>query len=63
MPDFTKFDGRRSTFLVLDDLMTEANDGIANLFTHHINDSVMFLTQNLFHINRHMHTEVCRRSI
>ena len=26
MPDFTKFDGRRSTFLVLDDLMSETND-------------------------------------
>jgi len=66
MPDFTKFDSRRSTFLVLEDLMTETNDGIANLFTkgsHHVNVSVMFLTQNLFHINRHMRTEVCRRSI
>jgi len=33
MPDVTKFDGRRSTFLVLDDLMSETNDDVANLFT------------------------------
>ena len=59
MPDFTKFDGRRATLLVLDDLMTETNDGVANLFTkgsHHRNVSVMFLTQNLFYKNRHMRT-------
>jgi len=52
MPDFTKFDGRRSTFLVLDDLMSEKNDDVANLFTkgsHHRNVSVMFMTQNLFY--------------
>ena len=59
MPDFTKFDGRRSTFLVLDDFMSEINDDVANLFTkgsHHRNVSVMFLTQNLFYKNRHMRT-------
>jgi len=59
MPDFTKFDCRRSTFLVLDDLMSVTNDDVANLFTkcsHHINVSVMFLTQNLFYKNRHMRT-------
>ena len=59
MPHFTKFDGRRSTFLVLDDLMSETNDDAANLFTkgsHHRNVSVMFLTQNLFYKNRHMRT-------
>jgi len=39
--------------------MTETNDGVANLFTkrsHHRNVSLMFLTQNLFHKNRHMST-------
>ena len=44
MPDFTKFDGRRSTFLVLDDLMSETNDDVANLFTkgsHHRNVSAV----------------------
>jgi len=59
MPDFTKFNGRRSTFLVLDDLMSETNDDVASLFTkgsHHRNVSVMFLTQNLFYKNRHMRT-------
>ena len=59
MPDVTKFDGRRSTFLVLDDLMSETNDDVANLFTkgsHHRKVSVMFLTQNLLYKNRHMRT-------
>jgi len=59
MPDFTKFDGRRFTFLVLDDLMSEKNEDVANLFTkgsHHRNVSVMFMTQNLFYKNRHMRT-------
>ena len=59
MPSFTKFDDRRSTFLIMNDLMTETNDGVANLFTkrsHHRNVSVMFLTENLFHKNRHMRT-------
>ena len=52
MPDFTKFDGRESTFLVLDNLVSETNDDAANLFTkgsYHRNVSVMFLTQNLFY--------------
>jgi len=59
MPDFTKFDGRRCTLLVLDDLMSETNDDVANLFTkgsHHRNVSVMFLTQNIFYKNKHMRT-------
>jgi len=55
MPDFTKFD-RRSTFLVLDDLMSETNDDVANLFTkgsHHRNVSVMFLTNLILQKQAH----------
>ena len=47
------------TLLILDDLMAEADDSIANVFTkisHHRNVSVIFLTQNLFHKNKHMRT-------
>jgi len=57
MPHFTKFDGRESTFLVLDNLVSETNDDVADLFTkgsYDRNVSVMFLTQNLFYKNRHM---------
>jgi len=56
MPHFTKFDGRRSTFLVLDDLMSETNDDAANLFTkgsHHRNVSVMFLTELILQKQAH----------
>jgi len=58
MPDFTKFDGCRSTFLVLDDLMSETNDDVGNLFTkgsHHRNVTVMFVTKPILQ-NRHMRT-------
>jgi len=59
MPNFTTFDGRRPVLLIIDDLMSETNDTVANLFTkgsHHRNVSVLYLTQNLFHKNRHMRT-------
>jgi len=59
LPNFTKFDGRRPVLLIIDDLMSETNDTVANLFTkgsHHRNVSVLYLTQNLFHKNRHMRT-------
>jgi len=59
LPDFSKFDGRRPILLILDDLMAETNLDVANLFTkgsHHRNISVLYLTQNLFHSNKHMRT-------
>ena len=45
------FDGREPILLIVDDLMQETNETIANLFTkgsHHRNVSVLFLVQNLF---------------
>jgi len=45
------FDGREPVLLVVDDLMKETNETIANRFTkgsHHRNVSVLFLVQNLF---------------
>lgn len=43
---------QKKTLLVLDDVMHEADERVTKLFTkgsHHLNLSVMFLVQNLFH--------------
>ena len=43
--------------IVLDDLMHKLNEDIAETFTvysHHMNISVFFITQNIFHKNRYM---------
>jgi hypothetical protein len=59
LPDVGRFDGRRRVLLIIDDLMNEADQNVCNLFTklsHHRNVSVVFVTQNLFHKNRHVRT-------
>jgi len=59
LPNMDDFDGREPTLLVIDDLMNETDGSIANLFTkgsHHLNISVVFLVQNLFHTNKHIRT-------
>ena len=59
LPDVGSFDGRLRVLLIIDDLMNEADQNVCNLFTklsHHRNVSVVFLTQNLFHRNRHVRT-------
>jgi len=59
LPQVHQFDGRQRSLLILDDLMAEADDSVANVFTkisHHRNVSVVFLTQNLYHKNKHMRT-------
>ncbi len=59
LPDLQDFDGSEPVLLVIDDLMNETDESIANLFTkgsHHRNISVLFLIQNLFHKNRHVRT-------
>ena len=58
LPDLsdTVFDGSESTLLILDDLMSETNQLVANVFTkisHHRNISVVYLTQNLFDKNQY----------
>jgi len=56
-PDVHQLDARLRTLLILDDLMTEADNSIANVFTkisHHRNVLVVFLTENLFHQNKHI---------
>ena len=59
LPDVGSFDGQSRVLLIIDDLMNEADQNVCNLFTklsHHRNVSVVFVTQNLFHRNRHVRT-------
>ena len=59
LPNIEDFDGSEPVLLVIDDLMNEADESVANLFTkgsHHRNVSVIFLVQNLFHKNKHVRT-------
>ena len=59
LPDITNFDGRQPVLLVIDDLMQETNDTVANIFTkisHHRNVSVLYLTQNIFPKNKYART-------
>ena len=59
LPDVGQFDGRLRVLLIIDDLMNEADQNVCNIFTklsHHRNVSVAFVTQNLFHRNRHVRT-------
>jgi len=53
------FDGREPTLLIVDDLMSETNQLVANIFTkisHHRNISVLYLTQNLFDKHKYVRT-------
>jgi len=59
LPDLDQFDGRRRTLILLDDLMHETDERVAKIFTkqsHHRNISAIYITQNLFHSNRHNRT-------
>ena len=59
LPDMANFDGSESALLIIDDLMTETDEAVANLFTkgsHYRDVSVVFLVQNLFHKNKHVRT-------
>ena len=59
LPKVESFDGRQRVLLVIDDLMSETNDSISNIFTkysHHRNISVMYLTQNLFYKSKQNRT-------
>lgn len=59
LPNVSDFDGSKRVLLVIDDLMHEANDKVAQIFTkgsHHRNISVLFLTQNIFHSSKHNRT-------
>lgn len=59
LPNVSEFTGKKRVLLIIDDLMNQANDSISQLFTrgsHHLNISVMFLTQNLFFDSKHNRT-------
>ena len=59
LPDISQFDGHHRTLLIIDDLMSETNDSVSNIFTkvsHHRNVSVMYLTQNLFYKSKQTRT-------
>jgi len=48
-------DGPEPTLLIIDELMSETNELVANTFTklsHHRNMSVVYLTQNVFDKNK-----------
>jgi hypothetical protein len=52
-------DGRRRTLLVIEDLMCETDDRVTKLFTkgsHHLNASVVYVSQNLFAKNKENRT-------
>lgn len=59
LPDVSQFDGKHRTLLILDDLMSESNDSVSNIFTkfsHHRNISVIYLSQNLFYKSKQNRT-------
>jgi len=59
LPDLAQFDGKQRYLLILDDMMTQVNNSVSDLFTrvsHHKDVSVMFLTQNIFHQSKQNRT-------
>jgi len=59
IPNLEMFDGRARTLVILDDLMTDVDKNVSDMFTkvsHHRNMSVIFLLQNLFHKSPHTRT-------
>ena len=56
-PSDEAFDGSELSMIVVYDHMSDINQVVADIFTkvsHHRNISILHLTQNLFHKNRHM---------
>ena len=56
IPDMETFQIQPNSLLILDDLMSETNSDVANLFTkyaHHKSLSVIFIVQNLFPKGKH----------
>jgi len=53
------FDGSQPTMLIIDDLMSETNQLVADIFTkisHHRDISVIYMTQNVFDKNKYART-------
>ena len=59
LPNVEQFDGRTRTLLILDDLMNDVDESVSTLFTrgsHHLNVSVIFITQNIFQSSKYGRT-------
>lgn len=59
LPKVEEWDTTKRRLVILDDLMSEADDRVTKLFTkgsHHRNMSVMFIVQNLFGKNKEQRT-------
>ena len=51
LPDVDMLDGCKRTLMIIDDLMSETDSRVTNIFTkgsHHKNASVVYISQNLF---------------
>ena len=59
LPDESLFDSKTKNLVIIDDLMTETDGRVTNLFTkksHHCNTSVVYLVQSIFPKNRESRT-------
>ena len=59
LADLTTLNTKKRTLVIIDDLMTETDKSVSNLFTkgsHHRNLSVLHLVQNVFDKNKHTRT-------
>ena len=59
LADLTTLKTKKRTLVIIDDLMTETDKSVSNLFTkrsHHRNLSVLHLVQNVFDKNKHTRT-------
>jgi hypothetical protein len=59
VPDFSQFDGKKRTLVILDDLLSATDKNCEDLFTkgsHHRNLSIIYLTQNLFYKSKQNRT-------
>jgi len=53
------FNGREPTLMIVDDLMSETNQLVVDIFTklsHHRNISILYLSQNVFEKNKYVRT-------
>ena len=59
LADLNTLNTKKRTLVIIDDLMTETDKSVSNLFTkgsHHCNLSVLHLVQNVFDKNKHTRT-------
>lgn len=59
LPDVDMLDGSKRTLMIIDDLMSETDSRVTNIFTkgsHHKNASVVYISQNLFNKGRENRT-------